>query len=326
MQGQEASEQQSGIKFNIGVDISKLWLDVHVRPSGERLRVANTAEGIRHLKRRLQRLDVACVACEATGKWHRPLWRSLSAAGIPVAMTDPFRVRMFAKAQGILAKTDRLDAAVLSAFAALMSPAPRPPPPQALEDLAELITARDSAVAERSGLKNQLAAAKVAFLRRQLTRRIDSLDRVIATLEREIGKRIAAEPGLARRYAILVSVPGFGSAVATTLIARLAELGSLTAKQIAMLAGLAPIADQSGGRDGVRVVWGGRACVRRMLYLAAVTAVRCNAAMKAFYHRLRTAGKPAKLALVAVARKLAVLANTLTAQDRTWLPEPPQHH
>lgn len=323
MQGKEATEQ---VKSTIGVDVSKEWLDVHIRPQDEHWHFANDAEGIRRLKRRLQRLDIACVVCEATGKWHRPLWRSLVASGIPVAVADPYRVRMFAKAQGILAKTDRLDAQVLSAFAQLMSPAMRPPAPEAVENVAELVTARASAVAEQAGLKNQLAAARVAFLRRQLTRRIESLDSVIASLEREIGKRIEAEPGLARRYAILTSVPGFGFVIAVTLIAGLSELGSLDAKQTGMLAGLAPIADQSGQRDGARAVWGGRPNIRRALYLAALSAARCNAQLKAFHKRLRAAGKAPKVVLIAIARKLAVLVNTLIAQDRIWQPEAPQCH
>jgi transposase len=325
MQGKEASEQAAKVKSSVGIDVSKDWLDIHVLPAGDSFRMANTADGIRRLKRRLMRLDLGLVVCEATGKWHRLLWRSLSASAIPVAMIDPFKARMFAKAQGIFAKTDRLDAAVLARFAAVMTPAIRPPPPEALEELAELVAGRDAAVAERTGLKNQLSAANLAMFRRQLTRRIARLAKDIEALEREILARIAANEGLARRYAILTSIPSIGPAVAATLIARLAELGALTDKQIAMLAGLAPVADQSGKHDGKRVIWGGRARVRRMLYLAAVSAVRCNAAMGALYQRLRAAGKPAKLALIAVARKLVVLANTLIAQDRTWLPNAPKH-
>lgn len=325
MQGKEASEQEARVKSSVGIDVCKAWLDVHIRPSGESLRLPNTTEGIRRLKRRLVRLDLNLIVVEATGKWHRPLWRSLHASGLPVAMVDPFRVRMFAKANGIFAKTDRLDAAVLSAFAVGMNPAIRPPAPEVLEELAELVAARDSAVAEQTSLKNQLSAARTAYLRRQLPRRIKTLAKVIEALEREILKRIAADQGLARRYAILTSIPSIGPAVAATLIACLAELGALTDKQIAMLAGLAPIADQSGERDGQRVIWGGRARVRRMLYLAAISAARCNAAMKAFYQRLRDAGKPPKVAIIAVARKLAILANALITQDRLWQAEAPKH-
>jgi hypothetical protein len=161
MQGKEASEQETKVKSSVGIDVSKDWLDVHILPCGKRLRMANTADGIRRLKRCLMRFDLGLVVCEATGKWHRLLWRSLFASAIPVAMIDPFKARMFAKAQGIFAKTDRLDAAVLARFAAIMTPAIRPPPPQAVEELAELAAAREAAVAEQTGLKNQLSAANV---------------------------------------------------------------------------------------------------------------------------------------------------------------------
>jgi transposase len=320
MQGKEASEQETKSKSNVGIDVSKCWLDVHVAPSGEQRRFANDGAGIRGLKRWLLRHDIALVAVEATGKWHRPLHRSLVASAIAVAVVDPYRVRKFAQAQGQFAKTDRLDARLLAAFATIMNPAERPPAPQAMAELAELVVARASAVEASTALKNQLSAAECGFLKHQLEARIGRAGEDITALDTEIRGRINADGALARRYAILTSIPSFGFAVAATLIACLAEIGSATAKQIAMLAGLAPIADQSGERDGARVIWGGRSAVRRILYLAAVSASRCNADMKAFYLRLRGAGKAAKVALIAVARKLVVLANTLVAQDRTWQP------
>jgi transposase len=324
MQGKEASEQET-LNCTVGIDVSKTWLDAHALPSSASLRVANGAEGIRQLKRWLLRHKPKLVAVEATGKWHRELCRSLHASGITVAITDPYRVRMFAKAQGTFAKTDRLDAKVLAQFAAVMAPACRAPTPQALEMLKELVTARSSAVAEETALKNQLVAAESAFLKRHLIRRITRLTADIKALERESLKRIAADQGLANRYAILTSIPGFGTVVATTLIACLAELGSLNAKQIAMLAGLAPMADDSGEHQGLRVIWGGRAAVRRILYLAALTASQRNLDMKAFYRRLVDKGKPAKVALIAVARKLVLLANALLAENRAWQPKAPQH-
>ena len=325
MQGKEASEQETRAKSNVGIDVSKDWLDVHVLPAGEALRVANTCEGIRRLKRWLTRFNLALVVVEATGKWHRPLRRSLDAGAIPVAVIDPFRVRMFAKAQGILAKTDRLDARVLAQFAAVMAPPVRAPEPQMIEELRELVVARASAVEQQTALKNQRAAATVKFLQRQLDRRIERADQDIAALDAAILKRVKADDGLARRYAILTSIAGIGFVAAATLLASLPELGSSTVKQIAMLAGLAPIADQSGKREGVRVVWGGRPNVRRILYLAALTAMRFNTDMKAVYQRMTAAGKAPKLAIIAIARKLAVLANILISQDRTWLPQPPKH-
>jgi transposase len=229
-------------------------------------------------------------------------------------------VRKFAQAQGQLAKTDRLDARLLAAFAAIMKPAERPPAPQSMAELAELVVARASAVEALTALKNQLSSAECSFLKHHLDARIGRAGEDIAVLDTEILNRIKADDGLARRYAILTSVPSFGFAVAATLIACLAEIGSTNTKQIALLAGLAPIADQSGKREGVRVIWGGRSAVRRILYLAALSATRCNADMKAFYARLRTAGKAPKVALIAVARKLVILANTLLREDRTWQP------
>jgi transposase len=325
MQGKEVSEQETKAKSSVGIDSSKCWLDAHVVPADERLRVPNTCEGIRTLKRWLLRFDIGLVVVEATGKWHRLLHRSLAASSIPTAVVDPFRARMFAKAQGILAKTDRLDARVLAQFAAIMAPPARPPAPEALAELAELVVARISAVEAQTALKNQRSAAEGAFLKRQLDRRIARAGSDIAALEREILKRINTDEALARRYAILTSIPSFGFVVAATLIACLAELGSISAKQIGMLAGLAPIADQSGERDGVRVIRGGRASVRRILYLAAVTAARCHTDMKAFYRRLRANGKAPKVAVIAVARKLVILANTLINEDRTWQLRPPKH-
>jgi transposase len=322
MQGKEASEQETKTKCNVGIDVSKDRLDIYVLPAGERLQVGNHGAGIRQLKRWLARFDIALVVIEATGKWHRQLHRSLAASAIAASIVDPFRVRMFAKAQGVLAKTDRLDARVLAAFAAVMTPAMRAPAPQVLTELAELVTARDRAIDAQTALKNQRGAAHSQFLKRQLQQRITRTAKDIAALEAEILKRIMADDGLARRYAILTSIPSFGLVTAATLIACLAEIGTMTVKQVAMLGGLAPIADQSGQRDGARVIWGGRSVVRRALYLAALSAARFNADMKAFYDRLIASGKAPKAALIAVARKLAILANTLVSQDRLWEPRP----
>ncbi len=323
MQGKETSEQET-LHCTVGIDVSKNWLDAHVLPADKALRVPNTPDGIRKLKRRLVLLSPKLVAVEATGKWHRPLCRSLYASQIAVAVTDPYRVRMFAKAQGILAKTDKLDARVLAQFAAVMAPTVRLPAPQALEALKELVTAQDSATAERAALKNQLAAAEDAFLKRQLAGRIKQLSAHIDAIRRETLKRIKADEGLAARYAILTSIPSFGPIVAETLIACLAELGTLSDKQAGALAGLAPVADDSGQRHGVRVIWGGRAIVRKILYLAAVSAKRCNPGMRIFYERLIANGKAPKVALIAIARKLLILANLLIAQDRPWQPTAPQ--
>lgn len=325
MQGKETSEQKTECKSSVGIDVSKSWLDVHVLPAGQARRFANTEAGIGQLKRWLAGFAPALIAVEATGKWHCQLRRSLYTSGLPIAVVDPFRVRMFAKAQGTFAKTDRLDARVLAQFAAVMTPSQRPPTSEALDELRELVRARDSAVAEQTALKNQRSAAASPFLIRQLEARLARIAEDIAALAGEIGRRIAADAALARRRAILVSIPSIGDTLAATLLACLAELGTCSSRQIGMLAGLAPVADDSGERQGVRVIWGGRSPVRRALYLAALSAARYNAGLKAFHQRLIAKGKKPKCAIIAVARKLAVLANSLIAQDRLWLPNQPQH-
>jgi transposase len=324
MQGKELSEQATAAQSSLGIDVGKTWLDVHVLPEDQRLRVANDGQGIRRLKRWLTGFSIRTIVVEATGKWHRQLCRSLAGSGLAVAIIDPFKVRAFAKAHGILAKTDRLDARVLALFAQLLDPPAHPPAPELLDELAELIQARNGATAERTALANQRSSATLGVLKRQLARRIGMLDRHIAALDAEVMARIKADAALARRYAILISIPAVGPATAMTLIANLRELGALGAKQITMLAGLAPIADDSGERHGVRTVWAGRGKVRRALYLAALSAARFNPHLAAVYRRLAARGKPAKVALIAIARKLVILANSLIAQNRQWQPNAPQ--
>ena len=325
MQGKEVSEQETEGEAYVGIDVCESWLDVHVLPAGKAFRVANTSQGQRQLKRRLVADKVVLIAIEATGKWHRQTHRSLHASGYRVAIVNPLRARLFAQAIGLLAKTDRLDARMLALFASNLAPSAKPPLSQAIEDLKELVQARDSAVGEQTALQNQLASAATTFLRRQLKRRLGRIAIDIAALARQILLQIKADEGFARRYAILVSIPGFGPIVAATLLAQLAELGECSDKQIAMLAGLAPVADDSGKRNGQRIIRSGRPAARRVLYLSALSATRCHAAMKDFYQRLTAAGEPPKLALVAVARKLLVLANALLSNDRVWQPLPPNH-
>jgi transposase len=317
MQGKESSEQETG-KSYVGIDVCQDWLDVHVLPAAITWRVQNTAQGHRLLKRRLEDRGVDLIAIEATGKWHRQLHRSLHASGYRVAVVNPLRARLFAEAIGVLAKTDQLDARMLAMFAVSLTPAARPPAPESLDAIKELVRARESAVEEQTALKNQRVSAETAFLQHQLADRLARIAADIKALEAEIVRSIEAEEALVHRYAILRSIPSFGMIIAATLLVCLAELGSCDHKQIALLAGLAPIADQSGKREGRRTIHGGRETVRRALYLAALSATRCNRDMKLLYDRLIAAGKLKKVALIAVARKLVVLANILVREDRPW--------
>lgn len=323
MQGKESSEQNTGAKSTAGVDVCKNWLDVHVVPQGLSRRVANDARGHRQLIRWLAQNKVSLVVMEATGKWHRQVHRALHSNGFAVAVVNPLRARLFAEAAGVLAKTDRIDARMLALLGVGLSPPASPPAPAVIEALQELVAGRDGAVKEQTALENQRAAANVAFLRRQLKIRIDRLAKDISALDAEIERLIRSDPAVEHRYAILRSIPGIGPVGAATLVANMVELGNCSAKQIAMLAGLAPLADQSGPRDGKRSIRGGRIPVRRVLYICALTAKRCNKALAALYERLTAAGRPHKVALIAVARKLIVLANTLVAENRPWQSLPP---
>ena len=320
MQGKVPLAHSAQAQVYVGIDVCKDWLDVHVHPIGQAFRVANTRAGLRQLKRRLAGLDVALIVMEATGKFHREAHRNLHAGGFAVAVVNPLRSRLFAGAIGQLAKTDKIDARMLALLAAMLDPKAKPPPPEACERLQEIVRGREAFVSQRTALINQLAAARASCLKQEIRRQLKTLPAAIARLEREIETIIKADPALARRFAILISIPGVGATTAAALLANFPELGACTARQAAMIAGLAPIADDSGARTGERRIKGGRAGVRTGPYMAALAAARFNTDMQRFYERLLAKGKEPKLALTAVMRKLVVLANTLIHEDRLWQP------
>lgn len=316
----------SALAVYAGIDVSKDWLDVYLHPGGQSWRVANTLLGLRRLRGHLDELGLQLerVVLEATGKYHRLAFRTLSAWGYGVVVINPLRARLFAEACGVLAKTDRIDARLLAVMGHSLAPPPNQPVPQQLEQLQELVNAYTAARTEAIALGNRLEQATVSFLKTELRRRLTSLKGHVQRLEARIEQLIKADPGLAGRYAILLSIPGIGAITAAALLAGLSELGRCSAKAAALLAGLAPIADDSGRRLGQRHIRGGRMQVRNALYMAALSAARYNPDLKAVYQRLRNAGKPPKVALTAVMRKLVVLANTLLTQNRSWEPTQPK--
>lgn len=324
MQGKVMPANSAEAVVYAGIDVSKDWLDVHVHPTGVTWHLANSREGVQALGRHLQVHQVGRLVMEATGKYHRLAHRVLSAAGYRVTVVDPFRARLFAGATGVLAKTDQLDAKFLAVMAQTLQPEVTPPPPEQLETLRELVNARAAATAEATALGNRLGATDGCFLKSELRRRSASLKTHVDRLQAEIDRQLQADPELTARYAILISIPGIGPVTAVTLLVGLAELGHCSDKQASMLCGLAPIARDSGQKSGQRHIHGGRPQVRQALYMAALAATRYNPDLKAFYTRLRGAGKAAKLALTAVMRKLVVLANTLISQNRTWSQIPPR--
>jgi transposase len=304
-----------------GIDVCKAWLDVYLHPIGRSFRVPNSKEGCKSLALELTSAATGLIVMEATGKLHRLAHCELNAAGFAVAIVNPYRSRKLADALGQLAKTDKIDARVLAFYGAAIGPDATPVPAKSLAELQELVLARQAAKAGETAVKNQIAAAASPLLKRLLTAQLKAQARLIASLEAAIATLLARDVALKRRYELLASIKGIGPIVAATLAACLPELGMLGGGQIAALAGVAPVNCDSGEMRGQRRIKGGRAHVRSALYMAAVAASRCNPDLKAFYGRLRAAGKAAKLALTAVMRKLVLLANTLIREDRLWTPK-----
>lgn len=317
MQGKITSVRASEAVY-VGIDVCKAWLDVYAHPTGQSFRVSNSEEGIRQLRKELDGASVALAVMEATGKFHRLAQRMLSQWGYPVAAVNPARPREFAKAIGQLAKTDKIDARLLALYGACLSPAVTPVPAKMVAELQELALARQAAKADETALKNRYGAAESAVLKLLLKRQLAACERTVAKLDAAIAALIEGDPALKSRYDILKSIKGIGPAVAAVLIACLPELGLLPAAKAAALAGVAPFNDDSGDGQRLRRIQGGRAHVRTALYMAAVSAARCNPDLKAFYERLRARGKAAKLVLTAIMRKLIVLAGALIRENRTW--------
>ena len=308
----------SDLPQTIGIDISKAALDCHAYPAGIDHQFPNNAKGHKALIAWAGQWQVERIAYEATGTYHRAL--EVALAHLPCVKLNPKRARRFAQATGTLAKTDRIDARLLARMAVALQPPVRPARSPQQNQLAELVNARDGLVRDRTALKNRAKNLTVALLRRQCSQRLDQIARHIDALDAEIASVIAADEKLARRHDILTSIAGLGTLTANQSIATMPELGSLENKQAASLAGLAPVARQSGQWKGKSFIRGGRANVRQSLYMPALVAARFNPDLKAKYQKLIATGKPAKIAITAVMRKLVVTANALLKADRLWTP------
>lgn len=313
----------TGLAQVAGVDIAKGHLDVHPHPSGAARRVTNDEAGHKALLAWLKGVIVGKVVFEATGAYHRSFERALATAGLPFAKVDPRRARRFAEASGRLAKTDRVDAAMLARFGALLQPEARAARSEALGELAELVAARRASVRDRAASMNRAETHRNALLKRQAAQRLKQIAAQIAATDRRCLEIVATDEMLGHRLAILQSIPGIGGATAVALLADMPELGQLEHKQAASLAGLAPVARESGTWRGRSIIRGGRAHLRQALYMPALVAMRFNEAMRAKYVAMTEAGKPAKVAITAIMRKLVVLANALLRDNRKWTPTPP---
>ena len=307
----------------IGVDVSKDHLDAYRLADGASRRFANDKGGHKALIKWLAQTPLNRVVFEPTGPYHRAVERALGASGVPFVKVNPRQARRFAEATGKLAKTDRLDAAILARMGALLELQARPAPSEVLLELKELYVAREALVKDRTAAKNRAKILTVPVLKRHNAQRLEQIKRHIAAIEAAIRKQLQADPDLAQRFAILTSIPGLSAITAFALLIEMPELGALEPGQAASLAGLAPIARQSGRWTGRAFIRGGRAEVRQALYMPALVAARFNPDMKAKYAHLIETGKPAKVALTAIMRKLIVLANALLKANRKWQPKCP---
>jgi transposase len=294
-----------------GVDIGKATLDVAL-PGRSPCRHANDAAGLAALVHTLQQLPQPVqVICEPSGGYERPLLEALWAAGLAVSLVHAARVRAFAHAQGRLAKTDAIDATVLRTFGERLRPPPLAAPAPPRERLAALVQRREQLVNLLTMEEQRLAQARDAVVRKLGASLLKALQKQVAQLDALIAAQIDEDATLKGQSARLQEVKGIGPVTASTLLAELPELGTLSRNQTGALAGVAPYNCDSGAHHGRRMIRGGRVKVRRVLYMAAVVAARFNPILRAFYQRLVAAGKPKKVALTAVMRKLVVLLNHL---------------
>jgi transposase len=304
----------------VGIDVSKARLDVALVPTGEALALDNDAVGIASLVERLKAQPPELVVLEATGGLQMPVAAALGVAGLPVAVVNPRQVRDFARATGKLAKTDRIDAQVLAEFGRRLQPTPRALPDQATQELGALLDRRHQMVEMLTAEKNRLYRA-MRPVQPRIQAHILWLTQQLKELDKDLGDAVRASPLWREKEELLRSVPGVGKVLSLTLLSHLPELGTLERQQVAALVGVAPWNRDSGVLRGKRAVWGGRAPVRAVLYMATVAAVRCNPAIKAFYQRLLAAGKAKKVALVACMHKLLTILNAMLKHNTPWNPE-----
>ena len=301
----------------IGIDVSKQWLDVATLPERETRRFSNDGAGQEQLGAWLIQLAPELIVMEATGGFETRVATALAAESLALAVVNPRHVRDFARAFGILAKTDRIDASVLAAFAEKVHPPVRPLPDEDRRELIDLVDRRRQLVTMRAEEKTRLSQA-TASARQDIKEHIEWLDERLRRLDIDLTAKLRSSSLWKAKEEILISVPGVGRVTVFTLLARLPELGALNRRAIAALTGVAPFARDSGQHRGRRMIWGGRADVRSVLYMAAVTAARINPVIKSFYLRLKQAGKPAKVALTACMRKLLTILNTMLRTNQSW--------
>jgi len=301
----------------VGIDVSKQHLDWVLGAEGSCERSPNTPGGVRRLVARLRKVDLASIIVESTGGYERMLTEALASADLPVILVNPWRVRRFGEGLGVLAKTDPLDARVLALFGERARPPRRPVPGPRQREMADLVRRRRQLIAMIVAEKNRLDTAST-ILRKDIQSLVQLLERRVAKLDRRIDQAIAEDAERTENWKRLQTAPSVGPGVARALIVDLPELGALGRRQITALVGLAPFAKDSGKKSGYRRIRAGRAAPRTALYLAAMNGARFNPVLKTMYERMIAAGKPPKVALIALARKLLTILNAMVRDRTDW--------
>lgn len=306
------------VNCSVGIDVSKARLDAHLRPEGRSFSVPNTSDGYALLRANLPAPGTCRIVLEATGGYERRLVAELVDAGHTVSVVNPRQIRDYAKALGILAKTDRLDAQVIARFGADVKPRPLVKLPEKQAELDQLVTRRRQLVQLRVAETNRFREGLTKLVRHSVQRSIDALNKDLARIDRAILELVQSDDDWRPRFELLKTVPGVGDATAAALVAELPELGQLNRQKISALVGLAPFPDDSGQRTGQRHIRGGRKTLRSALYMAALSASRHNPVLKAFAERLKQKGKQGKVYLTACMRKLLVILNTMVKNNTPW--------
>lgn len=305
----------------VGIDVSKSTLDVCIEPLGQTLHVTYDGAGTHQIIERLKEISPTLIVMEATGGLEIRIATELSVKGLPVAVINPRQARDFAKATGQLAKTDQVDAAVLAAFAKAIRPQVRPLKDADTRALDDMVSRRRQLINMRVQEALRLGTAASKPLEKSLNQHIAWPDKRIAEIDADLTKRLRGSDAWRTKDDLLRGIPGVGAVTTLTMLAKCPELGTLNRREIAALTGVAPLANDSGKHRGKRFIWGGRADTRAVLYMAAISAIRCNGTIRAFAERLKSAGKPPKVVIVACMRKLLTIMNSMLKNNAPWNPE-----
>lgn len=303
---------------NVGIDVGKTFLDIYIFELDRHWQIHNTADDIKQFIQSLKRFNLERIVVEATGGYERKVVEALAEADLPIVVVQPMNIRQFAKAQGVLAKTDKIDARVIAQFAAIMKPEIRKISSKKVRLIRDLLARKRQLMESRTQELNRKHKAE-KVLQTSHNRALKFIDKEIEWVNSKLEKEVAGVTEWQNTHQLLLSVPGIGNGVAYTLLGELPELGSLTNRQVGALTGLAPYNRDSGAMKGKRRISGGRAPIRTVLYMAMLSAIQCNPVMKKFYAKLVAQGKHKKIALTACMRKMMTILNAMIRDKKAWL-------